>query len=139
MVGPRTFLFTVCIVAAYADAETFIDFMGTELMGGSVTGPMINLAAIGAVLFLAGAVLVIVHQKAAANAAVAATPFCIPLYLYRIFPRLFVRTVGGQWADPPRELFRWHLWSVIGILAVGMVIYVAVGILRGPHTPLRAA
>jgi hypothetical protein len=125
------------MVAAYADAESFVDLMGTELMGGTVTGPMINLAAIGALLFLAAAVLVLIQQRASAITGVAAVPFCIPLSIYRIFPRFFVRIVGGEWAGPPHEVFKWHVWSIIGILAATVVVYLAAGILRRRQTRYR--
>jgi hypothetical protein len=121
---------TMCLLCAIAAWKSFEDLTGTELIGRNVTGPIIHLAAIGAILLLIAMFTTFIVLRVAAVGALVAAILCLPLYVYRTVPRLFVRVSGGEWADPPQARFVWHGWSIMGILNTIIVVYLCY---RGFH------
>jgi len=115
------------LLGAIAAFKSFIDLTDTELVGGSVTGLTIDLAAIGALLFLAAIAATFIRRKAGAITGILAALICLPLYTYRLFPRPFARIVGGVWAVPPTMDFSYHPWSVAGALTSILVLCLCAG------------
>jgi hypothetical protein len=112
-----------CLLCAVAAWNSSTDFIGTEFGSGAVTGPVLDASLIGAFLYLLALVATVALPRVAGASASMAALFCLPLYIYRTLPRLFVQISGGEWKDPPQGVFVWHGWSMTGFLVSILVVY----------------
>ena len=112
-----------CLVCAAAAWNSSVDFIGTEFSGGRITGPVLNASLIGAFLLVLAMIATFIWPRVAATGALVACALCFPMYFYRTLPSFFVRISGGEWADPPKETFVWHGWSIVGLAASALVAY----------------
>lgn len=110
--------YVLCALAAWNSSE---DLIGTEFSGGRVTGPMLDGSLIAALAFVLAVITTFISRRIASMLALLAIAISLPLYLFRVFPRIFVQVVGGEWANPPTEVFVWHPWPVTGLLASTLV------------------
>lgn len=126
-----------CLLGAVAAWKNLEDLSGTELYGGTVTGPVINVAAVGTVLLLLPVITTFVWPRAAAIGALAASALCLPLYVYRILPRVFRLVFPGLYKGPAEGTFIWHGWSITGVLSVVFVVCLSYRsfLPHGPSTP----
>jgi hypothetical protein len=113
----------VCLLCAVAAWNSLEDLTGTELIGGTVTGPMINVAAIAAIVLLLAVIMTFIWPRVAAIGAFVASTLCLPLYVYRTLPRLFRLIFPGSYKGPPEGSFIWHSWSIIGLFTTVLVAY----------------
>jgi hypothetical protein len=116
-----------CLLCAVAAWNSSADFIGTEFGGGSITGPVLDASLIGAFLYMLALVATVALPRVAAVSAFIAALLCLPLYIYRTLPSLFVRMSGGEWKDPPRGVFVWHGWSMTGLLVSVLVVCLCSG------------
>ena len=112
-----------CLLCAVAAWNSSADFIGTEFSGGSVTGRTLDASLGGAALYLVALVAIFIVPRAAGILALVASILCLPIYVYRILPRLFVQVSGGEWIDPPRAPFVCDGWSIGGVLAGVLVAW----------------
>jgi glucan phosphoethanolaminetransferase (alkaline phosphatase superfamily) len=113
----------MCLFCAVAAWNSLEDLTGTELVGGTVTGPMINVAAIAAIVLVLAVVVTFIWRRVAAISALVASALCLPLYIYRTLPRLFRSIFPGLYKGPSEGTLIWHSWSITGILATVVVAY----------------
>ena len=113
----------VCLLCAAADWNSLEELTRTEMVGGRVTGPMINCAAVAAILFLVALFAIFVRLRVALAVAAAASVLSLPLYIFRVFPRFFVWISPGEWADPPNAVFVWYGWALVGMLGSTVIIW----------------
>ncbi len=113
----------LCLLCAVAAWNSLEDLDGTELIGGTVTGPMINVAAVAAIVLVLAVILTFIWPRVAAISAFVACASCIPLYIYRTLPRLFRALFPGFYKGPPAGTFIWHNWSITGMLTAVVVAY----------------
>ena len=59
-----------------------------------MTGPMINAAAVGVILFLLALIITFIWPRVAAIGALMACTLCLPLYVYRTLPGSLSRFSG---------------------------------------------
>ena len=121
----RTLLAAGCLLGAIAVTKSCSDLLGTELEGGTVTGPMLYAALISKVLFIVTLILAILWPRMAIVSGVTASLFCLPLYVYRTLPALFRVIFPGLYKSPPPGTFIWHGWSLIGMLTTVVVVWLS--------------
>jgi hypothetical protein len=90
---------------------------GTEFSGGRVTGPLLEMADIGIILFVLAVILAFVTLRFSATAALIASVITLPLYSYFAFPGLFRQVIKGEYSAPAPEWFVWGP-SVIGFVTL---------------------
>ena len=128
----------LCVVVAQRNS---LGLEGTELNGGRVTGPVLDLRDIGSLLFLLAMFLTFVYPRIAAAIAVVASLLCLPLYLYFTAPGPFRRVFRGEYSVPLQANFVWDRWTIIGILTLALVASVGVSSLlisgerKSPDSP----
>ena|SRR5215467_7493465 len=96
----------------------------TEFSGGRVTGPLLTLSNIGIDLFVLALLVTFVFPRVAASIALAASLFCLPIYLYFTAPGPFRRVFKGEYKGLLQASFVWNLWTIAGMLALGVTAYV---------------
>jgi hypothetical protein len=112
---PQTASCLLCAILTriYADP-----FDGTEAMGGSVTGPVLELFDIGWLLFVVSVPLVFESRRISGAVTVLASVLCFPLYLYVLAPGPFRWIFRGEYKGFIEADFVWEKWSIIGVLAL---------------------
>ncbi len=94
------------------------DFGASEFSGGGLTGKILTLANVGAVLFLSALVLTIFVPRAGAIVALMAIVLCLPFYLYVVMPGPYRRIFQGEYSVPLIRGFVWNTWAVAGIVTL---------------------
>ena len=85
----------VCVMAAVTIAVYQLDAWGTELAGGTLTGPFIRAQEIGGFFYTGSALLSFGIKRAAVVAAICAMALCLPLSLYSSVPYIFHMMSSG--------------------------------------------
>ncbi len=98
---------------------------GTEFGGGRLTGPLLTLYDVGALLFVLALLLVFFYRRIAAAITILASLLCMPIYFYFTAPGLSRRVFQGPWAEPLQTSFVWNGWPIAGILTHAVVAYVS--------------
>jgi len=99
----------------------------TEFAGGWLTGSVLHLWDVGALLIFLALLLVFFFRRITAIITLLASMFCLPLYLYFTAPGPYRRIF--YWVDfgsTLRSDFRWNAPAVEGILILVLSSYVAV-------------
>ncbi len=104
------------------------DFGASEFSGGWLTAPLLKMADLGSLFFLAASVLVFFLRRTAAAIALAATLLCVPIYLYILMPGPYRWIFKGEYSVPLLHPFHWDTWAVVGVLSL---IFAAILSLRG--------
>jgi hypothetical protein len=101
---------------------------GTEFSGGWLTGPLLSMADNAIILFILALVLTFLFPRVAAAIGLLSSLLCLPLYLFFIAPvpfaQIFAR--GHEFKVQPAPGFHWHMWPVIGLLALAVTLYVCI-------------
>lgn len=106
-------------------------------MGGSVTGPVLEMSDIGVLLFLVALPMTFLSRKRIPGAVtLLASLLCLPLYLYFTIPGPFRWAFRGQYKVPLQANVVWEGWSIVGILAIVIAMSFALRDLSGP-TPRK--
>ena len=95
-----------------------VDFGASEFSGGWLTGKILAMADIGALLFLSALVFTIFLPRVGAVVALVAILLCLPLYLYVIMPGPYRRIFKGEYSAPLQRPFVWNSWAVAGIVGL---------------------
>jgi hypothetical protein len=109
-----------CLLCAVVALRFGFDLEGSEFSGRTVTGPLLGMLNIGAVLFLSALLLTFFIRRIAASIALLACLLCLPLYLLFTAPGPFRRVVGGEWKTWLVSNFVWDWWSVAGIVTCAL-------------------
>lgn|ERR1022692_2981261 len=99
------------------------DLEGTEFSGGTITGPLLQMQDVGALLFLAASPLTFLFHRIAALAALLACLLCLPLYLLFTAPGPFRWVFRGEWKTPLFSSFVWDWWSIVGIVSITLAVF----------------
>src|SRR4051812_29327377 len=91
-----------CLVCAVVVWRYGYSLEGTEFSGGRLTGLLLNMKAIGALLFVLACAIVFFHRRIAAGIAILACLLCLPLYLYFAAPGSFRWLFRGEYSVPLR-------------------------------------
>src|SRR5215831_1539104 len=83
-----------CALAAWSSLE---DFIGTEIGGGRITGPMLDAGILGALCFLIALITTFLSTRAAMASVFLGFLLCLPLYVYRLAPGLFRSIFPGEY------------------------------------------
>jgi hypothetical protein len=123
----------LCAAVVWRHENILAPLGGTEFGGGLVTGPLLTLYDVGALLFVLALLLAVFFRRIAAAITFTAALLCLPLYLYFTAPILF-RWIfrSADWESPLRHGFVWNKWAVTGIVALMIAAYVS---LRGLLIP----
>jgi hypothetical protein len=105
---------------------------GSELSGGSVTGPVLALHDKATDLFLLGAVAVYVHRRTAAGITLLGGLFALPLYFYLVAPGPFRVLFPGEYKQPVTSQFHAEPSAVLATVATLAAIVVSLRSLRRP-------
>jgi len=107
-----------CLVCM-AVLESQLDTIGaSEFRGGSLTGPLFTMAALGSLLFLVASLLTFILRRIAATITLAATLLCFPLYLYSLMPGPYRWVFRGSYSVPLQRPFEWSVWGVAGVVSL---------------------
>ena len=130
----------VYLLCGIAAGKSSADLTGTEAIGGTVTGPMLGFATVGFVLFFMVALLALLRPRVAAISALIPCAMCFPTYIYRTLPHLFRLIFPGEYKMQLPEMFIWHGWSIMGMLASVIVVYLFYRVLLlRPDAPVSTA
>jgi hypothetical protein len=94
------------------------DFGASEFSGGWLTGKILTMADIGALLFLSALVFTIFVPRVGAIVALAAIVLCLPFYLYVVMPGPYRRIFKGEYSVPLKRGFVWNSWAIGGIITL---------------------
>ena len=119
----------LCAAVAWKSPVT-AGLEGTEFSGGRITGPMLVMHGMGALLFPLALLLTFVYPRIAAGIALTASVLSLPLYLYFAAPGPFRWVVRGNWKVPLRENFYWDNWTIGGIFTLVLATYICVRTFR---------
>jgi hypothetical protein len=116
-----------CVVVALRNTD---GLEGTEFSGGWLTGPLLSMADIGAVLFVLALIVTFWYHRIAAAVGLASSLLCLPLYLYLIAPVPFTQIFGSGHEFKVRQIggFHWDTWAIAGVLTLAVTTYIC---LRG--------
>jgi hypothetical protein len=89
-------------------------------MGGSITGPLLDMQQIGSLLFLLASLFCFVFRRIAAGTALLACFACLPMYFYFTAPGPFRWVFPGNYKAPLQASFVCEWWSIGGIIAVSL-------------------
>jgi hypothetical protein len=88
-----------------------------------MTGPLLDMTEIGAILFLIALLTTLLFRRIAAATGLIAAVLCLPLFLYFIAPGPYRWLFGGEYSVPMSADFVWDTWAVTGILVVAIAAY----------------
>lgn len=91
---------------------------GTEFSGGRNTGPLLDMANFGILLFAVALILGFLRTRLAAAVALLASLLTLPLYFYFTCPGPFRRVFKGDYSVPARADFVWDVHSIVGMTAL---------------------
>ena len=94
------------------------DFDMSEFSGGWLTGKILTMADIGALLFLSALVFTIFLPRLGAVVALAAILLCLPFYLYIVMPGPYRKIFKGEYSVPLQGAFVWNSWAIAGIISL---------------------
>ena len=117
--------FLLCVFLAL---QTTSGLDGTEFSGGWLTGPLLSMADIGALLFVPALVLTFLFPRFAAAIGLASSLLCLPLYCFFIAPVPFAQVFarGHEFTVQPAPGFHWHTWPVTALLGVAVAVYTCI-------------
>jgi hypothetical protein len=96
---------------------------GTEFMGGRLTGLLLNMKAVGVLLFIFACAMMFFYRRIAGAITILACLLCLPLYLYFAAPGLFRWLFGGEYSVPLRASFVWDRWTTLGIALLAVTTF----------------
>ena len=94
------------------------DFGASEFSGGWLTGKILTMADIGALLFLSALVFTIFVPRIGAIVALLAITLCLPLCLFVVMPGPYRRIFKGEYSAPIQRTFVWNSWAIAGIITL---------------------
>ncbi len=97
---------------------------GTEFSGGRVTGPILDMKDVGALLFVLAFPLTFFYRRTAAATVLIACLLSLPLYFYFSAPGLFRMLFRGEYSVPLNASFAWDNWAIAGMIALAITGYV---------------
>ena len=106
-------LYLLCVIDVWRYGSSL---HGTEFSSGGLTGPLLDLKDIGALLCILAVMVVFFHPRIAAAIALTASLFCFPLYFYFTIPGVFRWLWPGEYAIPLRTNLVWDTWAIVGVL-----------------------
>ena len=109
----------LCIVVAWPQVK---DAGASEFVGGSLTGPLFEMAEYGIALFLVALLSTFFYRRVATATALVASLLCTPFYLYFLAPGPFRRVFRGEYSVPLQAPFVWNTWAVAGVLSLALAI-----------------
>src|SRR4051812_3288624 len=101
----------ICLVLLLFTLSYSFPMEGTELSGGTVTGPVLEIFGIGSLSYLLAAILTGFYPRIAAGVIVLAALLCLPLYFYSMAPGPFRMVFRGEYKDPLYANFFWDKWN----------------------------
>jgi hypothetical protein len=104
-----------------------MDWLGaSEFSGGRITGPLLSIFQSGPVLFFLALVMTFFYRKIGAVLGLVAALLCFPLYFYFTVPGLFRSVFRGKWSVPLQAYFVWDVWTMAGILTLGIAAIICI-------------
>ena len=94
------------------------DFGASEFSGGSLTGKLLTMADVSALLFFSALVFTIFLPRVGAIVALMAIVLCLPLYLYVVMPGPYRGIFKGEYSVPLQRTFVWNSWAIVGIITL---------------------
>jgi hypothetical protein len=110
-----------------------LDLSGTELGGGTVTGPVLLSYFGGSSLLAAASLAAPWFPRRAGLAALCGGLAQAPIHLFFVSPGPFQHWTGGVYSVPRTELWVWSPPAVAGLAAIVVAWGVAVRALTAPH------
>jgi hypothetical protein len=128
-----------CLLCAVLVSRYWLQLDGSEFSGGTVTGPVLNMAGIGMLVFLVALPMAFFLRRRISGAVtIIASLLCLPLYLYFTLPGPFRWVFRGEYKVPLQANVVFEKWSIICILALSIAaILGSRGLWQhsGGHTP----
>lgn len=115
--------YSCCLICVWM---TMSALDGTELVGGRITGHLLQLGDAGLLLFILSLLLMRWLPMVSAASAVAASLLVSPLFLYLVTPGPFRHVFRGEWAVHLNSSFVWNTWAVFGIVAALAALFASV-------------
>ncbi len=108
-----------------------LDSIGaSEFRGGSLTGPLFEMADIAGFIFLVALLLTFLNPRFGGVLAIASCLLILPFYFYFVAPALFRRLFPGEYSVPLQTNFIWDSWAIAGIAIAAFTVMVCISTLR---------
>lgn len=118
VVKKKTWQAIGCLACTVVLWDHLYNFDASEFSGGRLTGPLLHMADLGSLLFLAAVLLTFFLRRIAATIALAATLLCLPFYLYILMPGPYRWIFKGEYSVPLHKPFHWDSWAIVGIVSL---------------------
>jgi hypothetical protein len=115
--------YLLCVVLTLRDPY---GLSGSEFSGGRVTGRLLDLNFFGFLFLVLALLLTFALPRTAAAVALAASVFCLPLYVYFVAPGPFRRIFKGEWSVPLQSYFVADRWAIESLLALLLATSVSI-------------
>jgi len=137
---PRVKQGTVYLLCVIDSLRYGSSLHGTEFSGGRLTGRLLDLKDIGALLFILAVMVVSFYPRIAAAIVLTASLLCFPLYFYFTVPGVFRWLLPGAYAIPLRTNFVWDTWAIVGVLVLATATFLSLRTLsiREDSDPLQS-
>ena len=96
---------------------------GTEFSGARLTGSLLDMKDIGALLFVVALLGTFFYRRTASAIAVLASTLCFPLFLYFTAPGPFRWLFRGEYSVPQRANFEWDTWTSAGLMILAATTF----------------
>jgi hypothetical protein len=108
---------------------------GTEFSAGSVTGTLLSMKEVGALLLVLTLPLTYRYRRFAAALAIGASLLCLPLFVYLTAPVLSRWLFVGEYSAARPRNFVWNNWGIAGITSLALVTFVGIRSVISRATP----
>ena len=115
-----------CLGGAALTLQNAVGLEGTEFSGGWLTGRLLAMADVGAVLFVLALIATFPFPRIAAGVGLASSLLCLPLHLYLVAPAPFAAIFGfgHEFKVRPGAGFHWDPWAIAGLFMLAVATYV---------------
>ena len=108
----------ICLICAVLIWSFTAPLDGTEFGGGRITGPLLNMADVGTLLFIIALLFTLFRVFPGAVISFCACLLTLPLCLYSVFPGIFRLAFRGMYWATQRPNFVWNSDSLLRMTAV---------------------
>lgn len=119
----------ICAICAVLVWRYTLPLDGAEFSGGRITGPLLEMADLGMLLFALSLILSFFRIHQAAAVVLAACLLTLPLYSYFVFPGPFRQIFKGEYSVSAPLHLVWSWNSIEGLIALTLAATISLRII----------
>jgi hypothetical protein len=110
-----------CLACLILTLKYVFPLEASEFGGGRITGPLLAMEDIGALLFLVAIPLAFLHyRRIFGDLTLLGSLLCLPVYHYFAFPGPFRWVFRGEYSVQLQSNVVWEKWTMIGIVCLAI-------------------